>query len=181
MASKSKRARMAPQRNLTKTFMYWAIAVSIIKLIIIAKIPPANLQLGDGKFLKTAGIWLGADGENYLAAYNSLLHEGVFSSSSTLNYFPAGYPLVIFLLSIFGKSWVLTTLSVFQSLVFSFASYIFASQISKTKLKKLSYTVFIFIILNPTLSLASIVVGYESLAASGFLIASSYWPNRARP
>ena len=35
MASKSKRARMAPQRNLSKTFMYWSITVFVIKLVII--------------------------------------------------------------------------------------------------------------------------------------------------
>ena len=52
MASKSKRARTVKQRNLAKDFMYWAIAVFIIKLIIIG-----NVQ---------GGAWLGADGENYL-------------------------------------------------------------------------------------------------------------------
>ena len=36
MASKSKRARMAPQRNLAKTFLYWAITIFVIKLIIIS-------------------------------------------------------------------------------------------------------------------------------------------------
>ena len=45
MASKSKRARMAPQRNLAKTFMYWTIAVLVIKLIIIARIQPYNLKI----------------------------------------------------------------------------------------------------------------------------------------
>jgi hypothetical protein len=76
------------------------------------------------------------------------------------------------LLSILGKSWVLTTLSIAQSLIFSFSVYLFASQLARTRLKKYAYLVFLFIILNPTLSLSSIVVGYESLTASGFLIAS---------
>jgi hypothetical protein len=58
-----------------------------------------------------------------------------------------------------------------QSFIFSFAAYIFASQLVKTRIKKYAYLVFILIILNPTLSLSSIVVGYESLTASGFLIA----------
>ena len=89
-----------------------------------------------------------------------------------LNYWPAGYPLVILFLSLFGKSWVLTSLSVFQSIIFSCAVYFFASQLAKTRLKKFAYLVFILIILNPTLSLSSIAIGYESLTASGFLIAA---------
>jgi hypothetical protein len=71
-----------------------------------------------------------------------------------------------------GKSYVLTTLSIVQSLIFSFAAYIFASQLARTQLKKYAYLAFILIILNPTLSLSSISVGYESLTASGFLIAT---------
>ena len=64
------------------------------------------------------GAWLGADGENYLVGYNGLLKDGIFSTESLLNYWPAGYPLVILLLSIIGKSWALTTLSIVQSAIF---------------------------------------------------------------
>ena len=170
MASKSKRARMAPQRNFLKTFMYWAIAVFLIKLIIIININVGNIDVGNGKLFFVDKIWLGADGENYLKGYNSLLTEGIFSKADILNYWPAGYPLVILLLSLFGKSWVLTTLAVLQSLLFSFGAYLFASQLYRTRLKRFSYLVFILIILNPTLSLSSLVIGYESFTASGFLI-----------
>ena len=169
MASKSKRARMAPQRNLAKTFMYWAIAVLVIKLIIIARIQAFNFQISGKPFL-IDGAWLGADGENYLTGFNGLIRDGVFSKEGILNYWPAGYPLVILFLSIFGKSWALTSLAVFQSIIFSYAVYLFASQLLRTRLKKFAYLVFILIILNPTLSLSSIALGYESLTASGFLI-----------
>ena len=171
MASKSKRARMAPQRNLSKTFIYWAIAVWIIKLLIIARIQAANYEIS-GKAFSIDGAWLGADGENYLTGFTGLIRDGVFSKEGILNYWPAGYPLVILFLSLFGKSWVLTSLSVFQSIIFSYAVYFFASQLAKTRLKKFAYLVFILIILNPTLSLSSIAIGYESLTASGFLIAT---------
>jgi len=103
--------------------------------------------------------------------YNALLKDGVFSPESVLNYWPAGYPLLILFLSILGMSWVLTTLSIVQSLVFSYAVYFFAIQISRTRLKKFSYLVLLLILLNPTLSLSSIVIGYESITASGVLIA----------
>jgi hypothetical protein len=172
MASKSKRARTAPQRNLAKTFLYWAITIFIIKLIIILNIPASNFDILANPY-KIEGAWLGADGENYLTGYEFLKRDGIFSKESILSYWPAGYPLILLALSLISKSWLLTILSIFQSLIFSFTIYIFASQLARTKLKKYSYLVFLLIILNPTLSLSSIAVGYESLAAAGFLLASS--------
>ena len=171
MASKSKRARMAPERNHSKTFLYLSLVVLIIKLLIISRIQAGVIQISGKPFL-IDGAWLGADGENYLTGFNGLIREGVFSKEGILNYWPAGYPLVILFLSILGKSWVLTTLSITQSIIFSYAVYLFASQLSKTRLKKFSVVVFILIIFNPTLSLSSIAIGYESLTASGFLIAA---------
>ena len=156
MASKSKRARTIKQRNLAKDFMYWAIAVFVIKLIIIG-----NVQ---------GGAWLGADGENYLKGFDSLVKDGIFSKESILNYWPAGYPLFILLLSLIGQSSVLTTLSVVQSAIYSFAAYFFAAQLAKTRLRKFAYLAFFMILFNPTLSLSSIAVGYESPAAAGYLI-----------
>ena len=169
MASKSKRARMAPKENLQRKFLLWAIAVFFIKLAIIFRIQGMNAGSGDRVYF-VDGAWLGADGENYLMGYNALLKDGVFSPESILNYWPAGYPLVILFLSILGKSWALTTLSIVQSAIFSYAAYLFASQISKTRLKKFAFLAFLLIIFNPTLSLSSIAVGYESFTASGILI-----------
>ena len=158
MASKSKRARTVKQRNLAKDFMYWAIAVFIVKLIIIS-----NVQ---------GGAWLGADGENYLKGFDALIRDGIYSKESILNYWPAGYPIFILFLSIISKSFVLTTLSVVQSAIYSFAAYFFAAQLAKTRLKKFAHLAFFMILFNPTLSLNSIAVGYESIAASGYLIAT---------
>ena len=62
-------------------------------------------------------------------------------------------------------------LSILQSAIFSWAVYYFALQVSRTRLRKFAGFVFFLILLNPTLSLNSIAVGYESLTASGFLIA----------
>ena len=169
MASKSKRARMAPKENLQRKFLLWAIAVFFIKLAIIFRIQGMNAGSGDRVYF-VDGAWLGADGENYLMGYNALLKDGVFSPESILNYWPAGYPLVILFLSILGKSWALTTLSIVQSAIFSYAAYFFASQISKTRLNKFAFLAFLLIIFNPTLSLSSIAVGYESFTASGILI-----------
>ena len=169
MASKSKRAQMSPSRNTSRAFMYWSIAVFIVKIAIIFRIQGINTG-STGKMFYVDGAWLGADGENYLVGYNALLKEGIFSPEGILNYWPAGYPLFILLLSLLGKSWVLTTLSIVQSLLFSYAAYLFASQLYKTRIKKFSYLVLLFILLNPTLSLSSIVIGYESITASGLII-----------
>ena len=169
MASKSKRARMTPVRDLSKTFLYWAIAVFVVKLLIIFNIQGGNIEISGRPFFLD-GVWLGADGENYLTGYEALSREGLFSKESILNYWPAGYPLVILLLSLLGKSWVLTTLSFVQSLIFSYAVYFFATELSKTKLKQFSYLVLLLVLLNPTLSLSSIAVGYESLTASGLIL-----------
>jgi hypothetical protein len=156
MASKSKRARTVKQRNIAKDFMYWAISVFVVKLIIIGNVK--------------GGALLGADGENYLKGYDAVVQDGIFSKESILNYWPAGYPLFILFLSIIGKSFVLTTLAVVQSAIFSFSAYFFAFQLAKTRLKNFAYLSFLIILLNPTLSLSSIAVGYESIAAAGYLI-----------
>ena len=169
MASKSKRARMAPVRNLSKTFLYWAIAVFVVKLIIIFNIQGGNIEISGRPFFLD-GIWLGADGENYITGFDALSRQGIFSEAGILNYWPAGYPLFILFLSFLGQSWVLTILAVAQSAIFSWATLTFATQVTRTRLRNFSYFVFLLILLNPTLSLSSLTVGYESLAASGFLI-----------
>ena len=171
MASKSKRASLSLEKNLPKIFIYWAFGVFFVKVLIISSITAGLIDIS-GKQFVVDGAWLGADGENYLKGFTGLVRDGVFSSEGILNYWPAGYPLVIYLLSFFGFSWTLTTLSIVQSLIFSYASYFFASQLSKTRLKKYTYLTFILIILNPTLTLSSIAIGYESFTASGFLITS---------
>jgi len=172
MASKSKRARLAPQRDLKKTFIYFAIIVFFIKIVISFNIPAFNIEVNGKPFLLD-GIWLGADGENYLKGFDALVRDGIFSSEGILNYWPAGYPLIILFLSVLGKSWVLTSLAIFQSLFFSFSAYYFAVQLYKTRLKNYSYLVLLLILLNPTLSLSSLAIGYESFTASGFLFAIS--------
>jgi hypothetical protein len=139
-------------------------------MLIIYNIGRVNLNLGNDQLMNISGIWLGADGDNYLKGYQALLKDGVFSPESILNYWPAGYPLFILLLSILGKSWVLTTLAVIQSAVFSYSAYFFTKHLLTTKLRNISRIVIILILINPTLSLSSLVVGYESLVASGILI-----------
>ena len=169
MASKSKRARSATKRNLPKTLLYWASAVFLIKLAIIFRIEGVNSGSGNQVYF-IDGAWLGADGENYLKGYFGLVRDGFFSGEEILYKWPAGYPLLIYFLSFFGESWVLTTLSIVQSAVFSYAAYFLANELLKTRLKNFAFLTLMIVICNPTLSLSSIVIGYESLVASGLLI-----------
>jgi len=156
MASKSKRALMNPKREFKKTFFYWAVAIFILKLITI--------------FNTQGNAWLGADGENYISAYEALVKDGLFSTERLLHYWPAGYPIFLLILSFLGKAWLFTTLTILQSLIYSAAVFYFVYQLSKTKVRNYSFLVMLFLLLNPTLSLASICVGYESFAASGLLV-----------
>jgi hypothetical protein len=55
-------------------------------------------------------------------------------------------------------------------LIFSYAVYFFAKELSKTRLKNFAYLTLLLILFNPTLSLSSIAIGYESLTASGLLL-----------
>jgi hypothetical protein len=156
VASKSKRALTNPKREIKKTIFYWALAIFIVKLITIF-----NIQ---------GNAWLGADGENYISAYEALVRDGLFSSERLLHYWPAGYPIFLLIISFLGKAWLFASLTILQSLIYSAAVFYFVYQLSKTKVRNYSFLVMLFLLLNPTLSLTSICVGYESLAASGLLI-----------
>jgi hypothetical protein len=120
-----------------------------------------------------SGGWAGSDGEHYLIGMLAILVEGVFSDEIKLQFWPAGYPL---LLAIFGKislTNILYFVSIIQSAIYAYATYYFVDSIRTSKLKKLSLTLAIILGINPTLSLSSLVVGYESLAASCILLISA--------
>jgi hypothetical protein len=167
MASKSKRLRQEQGTSPLKRIKVISFILIFIKLLIIWRITNLPISQAQGH------IWLGADGENYLKGVDALLVEGIFSKAETLNYFPAGYPILIYLLTFFGKTWTLTLLALIQSAVFAFAVYFFAKELQISRLRKFALFSFLIISLNPTLSLNSMAVGYESLAASGLLIVIS--------
>jgi len=117
-------------------------------------------------------IWLGADGESYLEGVNGLIDGGLFSEKNILQYFPAGYPILIWIFSKLSVSYALLFLSLFQSLVFAFSTWYFAKNLASTRLSVINKWLLIFISINPTLTLSSLVVGYESLVASMLLLSA---------
>ena len=104
---------------------------------------------------------------------DGLISDGPFSKADILNYWPAGYPLIIYVMTFLGKSWALTLLSIVQSVVFAYAAYFFAKELQFSRFRKFTLLSFLIISLNPTLSLNSMAVGYESLAAACLLIVTS--------
>ena len=170
MSKRNKNRNTQILSNVEQKLKYGSVAILIFKIAIISRISAFNFKVSGEPFL-IDGAWLGADGENYLTGFKALVSQGVYSEAGILNYWPAGYPLILYFLTLFGKSWVLTTLSIFQTLIYAYAVYFFSKQLSRTRIKKYSFLVFLLISLNPTLALSSIVIGYESLTASGFLLA----------
>lgn len=159
MASKTKRS-LKLQTQVSKKIDFYIYAIPLaalfIKVIVMANTP------GHG--------WLGADGESYLSGVDGLIAQGYFSDKEILSYWPAGYPILIWLLtkiSLVNIGWLI---SLTQSLFYAFSSFYFTKQLSKTKLQSFVIPTALIIAINPTLSLSSLSVGYESPIASCMLM-----------
>jgi hypothetical protein len=138
----------------------WLIAVPVLAFL-IKMIVMANTA---------SGGWLGADGENYLAAVDGLRADGLFSETRNLHYWPAGYSIFIWPLTLMSLGNFLYLMTIIQSSLFAYATYFFTKQISKTRVASLAVAASIAINFNPTLSLGSNVVGYETPAAALLLL-----------
>ena len=159
MASKSKSAK-AQQGKKDQRLGYWLIAIPVIAFI-IKLITMGNIQ---------GGGWLGADGENYLNATDGLLKDGLFSKERLLGYWPAGYPILIWLLTKITITNILWVLSFVQSIFYAYASYYFTRQLRDTRVKPYLFWISVLLAANPTLSLSSLAVGYESPIAACMLM-----------
>ena len=116
------------------------------------------------------GIWLGADGENYLTGLEGLLKDGFFSKEGLLSYWPAGYPLLMWPLAEIAQTKFFYLLSVIQSIFFAYATYFFSTKIAKSSLKNFAFWTSVIISFNPTLSLSSMAIGYEGPIAACFMM-----------
>ena len=126
------------------------------------------------------GGWLGADGENYIAGVNGLFNEGFYSAEPKLSYWPAGYPLLLWPIAELTLAKFFFIVSFLQSAFFAFSTYFFTNKFRSSSLKYLAFWTSILISFNPTLSLASLAIGYEAPIASCFMmIAGIIWANRS--
>lgn len=163
--SKKSKSRVAQENNRklvrTKFWLFlFPIAALLIKFIVMAN--------------SEAGGWLGADGENYLTGVDGLLKDGFFSTEGKLIYWPAGYPLFIWPFARISLTNFIYFISFFQSVLFAWATYIFARAISQTKVNQAATWSSFIISFNPTLSLSSLAIGYESPIASLLMIAIAF-------
>ena len=165
MASKSKAAR-AKQSKAESKVNFYLIAIPVLAFV-IKLITMANIKNVDGGFL---GGWLGADGENYLSGVDGLLAQGYLSDKSILSYWPAGYPILIWLLTKISLTYVIALISFTQTIFYAYASYYFVKQLRGTRLQPYMFWIAIAIAFNPTLSLSSLAVGYESPIAACMLM-----------
>ena len=132
------------------------------------------------------GGWLGADGENYFKGVDGLYAEGFFSKADILNYWPAGYPILLWLLVLISVTKFVYLIGFIQSIFFAYATYYMTKNISKTSVAWLAVPASLFITFNPTLSLSTLAVGYEAPVAScfmmvlGVILASKLNPNNSQ-
>ena len=138
----------------------YIIAIPLIALA-IKFITMGNIQ---------AGIWLGADGENYLGGLDGLMQDGFFSDQGLLSYWPAGYPLLMWPLAEIAQTAFFYLLSIIQSIFFAYATYFFTSKMAKSSLKNFAFWTSIILSFNPTLSLSSMTIGYEAPIAASFMM-----------
>jgi hypothetical protein len=159
MASKSKKVKAA-QGKKDERLGYWLIAIPVVTFLI------KLIIMGNA----TGGGWLGADGENYLGGVDGILKEGLYSKEHLLGYWPAGYPILIWLMTKISISHILWVISIIQSAFYGYASYYFTRQLRDTKIKPYLFWVAMILAINPTLSLSSLAVGYESPIAACMLM-----------
>jgi hypothetical protein len=114
---------------------------------------------------------LGSDGENYFSGLEGLVKYGLLSQSGTLHYWPAGYPILMWPLAEFSTTYFPFFVGVLQILIYSFATYYFATQLQSSTFGKIFWPAVLIISFNPMLALNASAIGYEVNAAASFLIA----------
>ena len=161
MAKQTKSKKPVTQANKAEIKrIRYLIAVPVIAFV-IKLITMGNIQ---------GGGWLGADGESYFKGVDGLYAEGLFSKAEILNYWPAGYPVLLWLLVLISVSKFVYLISFVQSIFFAYATYYMTKKISKTSIAWLSVPASLFISFNPTLSLSTLAVGYEAPVAACFMM-----------
>jgi hypothetical protein len=183
MAKQAKIAGKRTSSSLRKKLLVIPGLALLVKLLIISRIQGFDwFASGNGDMaagLKTlleksyapAHVWYGADAENYLRSLSGLLTDGFFSTERNLHYWPAGYPILIWIIGIVGQGSTLILVAILQSLLYFAACAFFVDQIRQTRLVNFAIPIALALSLNPTLALNTIAIGYELPTASFTLIA----------
>ena len=126
-------------------------------------------NLLDGKYIPKYA-WYGADGENYLRGVEALAKDGFFSEAGILSYWPAGYPLLLWIVGLIFGGWFFAVVAILQSALYAFATWLVAVEMRLGRLAKFSFPFLLVLTLNPTLALNTIAIGYELPTASLLVI-----------
>jgi len=159
----AKKINQVKTEKLIRRRQFYAVAIPLIALT-IKLIIMSNVK---------AGAWLGADGENYLKGVEGLQAQGFFSDEPKLSYWPAGYPIMMWPFSEITTVYFFYIISFIQSIFFAFATYFFAKESLRTKFANFTLISILFISFNPTLSLATLAIGYEAPVAACFLMVAA--------
>ncbi len=155
MAKRVQKRAVAQDRKLRKRLFLVACAILAAKFIVILSV-------------KNGG-WLGADGESYLKGVDALMKDGLSSKDSVLVYWPAGYPIVLWLFTFISVSKLIYLVSFLQTIAYFMATAFFVDRVRLTRFSRLALPTALILGLNPTLTLSSLAIGYESLVASCLL------------
>ena len=156
----AKKINQVKEDKLARKRQVYLISIPLIALL-IKVIIMANIK---------AGAWLGADGENYLKGVEGLQIAGFFSNEPKLSFWPAGYPLLMWPFSEITINYFFYIITFAQSLFFAYATYYFSKEVSRSPISKFAIISSLFISFNPTLSLGTLAIGYESPIAACFLM-----------
>jgi hypothetical protein len=156
----AKKINQVKEDKLARKRQIYLVAIPLAALLIKVTIM-ANIN---------AGAWLGADGENYLKGVEGLQVAGFFSDEPKLSFWPAGYPLLMWPFSEITISYFFYMITFVQCLFFAYATYFFSKQVFFSQLSRFAVIGSLFISFNPTLSLGTLAIGYESPVAACFLM-----------
>jgi hypothetical protein len=185
MAKQAKLPVKRTSTSLRNTLLLIPALAFLIKLSIIARIQGFDwYTAGNGDMsagLKTlldknyapAHVWYGADAESYLRAVQGLFRDGIFSTEGTLSYWPAGYPLLIWLVGLIAQGGMLMLVAIFQSILYLLACAFFVDEIRQSRLTNFAFPVALVLAFNPTLALNSIAIGYESPTSALVLLSTA--------
>ena len=168
--AKNKRVASRNLGALRKQLALIPLLATLIKLVIVLRIQPIAWPNIDPELYRLDKFWLGADGENYITGLSGLFADGVFSEVERLTYFPAGYPLLMFFLTFWSQAWSLPVVAILQTILYGFASFYFVNKLVEIRLIRFAAVTSLLLAFNPTLSLSSYSIGYESPVASFLLI-----------
>lgn len=111
--------------------------------------------------------WLGADGETYLAIAKDIAKTGILTQSEQMLYWSGGgYSILISPFMSLGEDAATRVFLLLQTALFGASVAYMCMQLAATRLTRFAIPLAYLLLLNPTLSLSSLQIGYEAPTAA---------------